>query len=193
MLNATQLAASTEATLDRALRFVHHLNAAMAAYAIDTPKRQAAFLAQIGTETLGLRYISEIWGPTPAQQRYEMRVDLGNTEPGDGFRFRGHGLIQTTGRFNHATVRDRLRVRLGIRVPDFEAFPEKLCDPEWASYSAADYWDMKRINVYADRDDFDGVSDLVNRGSKTAREGDSNGWADRKRRWGVAKKALGIV
>lgn len=193
MLTASQLAACTEAPLDRAQRFVDFLNAAMAAYAIDTPQRQAAFLAQIGHETLGLKHTSEIWGPTPAQARYEMRLDLGNTEPGDGFRFRGHGLIQTTGRFNHAKVRDRLRVRFGIRVPDFEAQPEQLAAPEWASYSAADYWDMRRINAFADRNDFDGVCDLVNRGRKTPAEGDTNGWADRKRRWRVAKKALGLV
>lgn len=193
MLTAQQLAASTGASLGNAARFVDHLNAAMAAYEINTPKRQAAFLAQIGHETAGLVYTSEIWGPTPAQQRYEMRLDLGNTEKGDGFRFRGHGLIQVTGRFNHAKARDRLRVRFGIRVPDFEAFPEKLTEEEWAAYSAGDYWALKNINARADRDDFDGVSDLVNRGRKTDPEGDSNGWADRKRRWGVARKALGLI
>lgn len=193
MLTASQLAACTEAPLDRAQRFVDFLNAAMSAYAIDTPQRQAAFLAQIGHETLGLKFTSEIWGPTPAQVRYEMRLDLGNTEKGDGFRFRGHGLIHTTGRFNHAKVRDRLRVRFGTRVPDFEAMPELLSTPEWASFSAADYWDMKGINARADRSDFDGVSDLVNRGRKTPEDGDSNGWADRKRRWGVAKKVLGLI
>ena len=61
----------------------------MALYAIDSPKRQAAFIAQIGHESGRLIYVRELWGPTPAQERYEGRADLGNTEKGDGFKFRG--------------------------------------------------------------------------------------------------------
>jgi hypothetical protein len=43
----------------------------------------------------------EIWGPTAAQKRYEGRVDLGNTQPGDGKRFMGRGYVQITGRENY--------------------------------------------------------------------------------------------
>ena len=114
---------------------------------INTPARVAAFLAQVGHESGGFRYTTEIWGPTTAQQRYDGRKDLGNPQPGDGSRFRGHGLIQTTGRYNHARVRDRLRQRLGPDVPDFEAQPELLAADEWAATSAADYWDDKGLNA----------------------------------------------
>ena len=61
----------------------------------------------------------------PSGAAYEGRVDLGNTQPGDGVRFKGRGLIQTTGRKNHALVRDRLRQRFHD-VPDFELEPEAL-------------------------------------------------------------------
>ena len=184
-LTARQLALCTGARIDRAQRFVPFLGEAMVAYAIDTPARQAAFLAQIGHESGGLRYTSEIWGPTSAQVRYEGRADLGNVRPGDGFRFRGHGLIQVTGRANHASARDRLRVRRGLRVPDFEALPEQLCEPEWAAWSAADFWDMKSLNYLADAGDFERITRRVN--------GGLNGYADRQALWDGAQKALGLA
>jgi putative chitinase len=167
---------------------------AMREYGIDTPLRQAAFLAQIGHESGGLQYASELWGPTLAQQRYEVRADLGNLQPGDGRRFRGHGLIQITGRYNHARIRDRLRERFPDRdVPDFEVMPEALALREWAALSAADYWDEHNLNHWADLPDFDGVSDMINRGRKTAKEGDANGFADRLARYQSALATLGVI
>ncbi len=164
---------------------------AMREYGIDTPTRQAAFLATVGHESGGLRYARELWGPTATQARYEGRADLGNTQPGDGKRFRGHGLIQITGRFNHARVRDRLRLRFpDADVPDFAAYPEALSQYEWAALSAADFWDDKNLNAWADRGDFDGVSDIVNRGHKTSREGDALGWSARLALYGQALRAL---
>ena len=126
MMEATTLARCTGARLDRAQRYVDAINEAMSLYGIDTPIRQAMFLANVGHESGGLHYSTELWGPTLAQEGYEGRKDLGNTQPGDGVRFRGHGLIQTTGRYNHAAVRDRLRVRFPDRnVPDFEREPDE--------------------------------------------------------------------
>ena len=71
-------------------------------------KRVAAFIAQIGHESGQLVYAREIWGPTPAQAKYEGRKDLGNTVPGDGFKYRGRGLIQITGRANYAACGEPL-------------------------------------------------------------------------------------
>jgi putative chitinase len=153
----------------------------MAFYSIDTPARQAAFLAQVGHESGGLRYVRELWGPTDAQERYEGRLDLGNTQPGDGERFKGHGLIQTTGRANHAKVRDRLRERFDD-VPDFEAEPESLMEPKWACLSAADYWDMHKLNVLADAGDFRRITKRIN--------GGFNGYDDRLARWELARRTL---
>lgn len=186
------LAACTGARIDRAARFAAFLSAGMAFYGIDTPGRKAAFLANIGHESGGLKYVSEVWGPTPTQERYEGRKDLGNNKIGDGSRFRGHGLIQTTGRRNHALVRDRLRQRFS-NVPDFEADPDALMDAQWAALSACDYWDMHGLNALADAGDFDGICDVINRGHKTEEVGDTNGYEDRCERWEYAKHALGCA
>lgn len=68
----------------------------------------------------------EIWGPTPAQQRYEGRVDLGNTQPGDGKRFMGRGYVQITGRANY----HRASTIVGR---DLVANPELTMDPDIAA------------------------------------------------------------
>lgn len=176
------LRAATGCTPEAAARFAGPLTDACAAFDIDAPVRLAAFLAQVGHESGSLRHTREVWGPTPAQARYEGRADLGNTEPGDGSRFRGRGLIQTTGRYNHARVRDRLRARLGDRVPDFEATPEALEDPRWAAWSAADYWDDRKLNALADAGQFDTITYRIN--------GGQNGQADRRARHARALAAL---
>ena len=68
----------------------------------------------------------EIWGPTPAQQRYEGRVDLGNTQPGDGKRFMGRGYVQITGRANY----HRASTIVGR---DLVANPDLTMDPDIAA------------------------------------------------------------
>lgn len=172
------------ATEAKAAEILDAVSLSCALYDITTPARIAAFLAQVGHESGGFRYTSEIWGPTPAQQRYEGRKDLGNTQPGDGSRYRGHGFIQTTGRANHAAVRDRLRERLSVEVPDFEEHPEALAELPWACLSAADYWDMRKLNALADAGDFEGITRKVN--------GGLNGHADRVARWERVKAVLSV-
>lgn len=214
ILTAEQLAACTGARIDRAQACLTGLVDAMRIFGIDTPDRVRMFLANIGHETGGLKYLSEIWGPTPAQKRYErnfsapwpsgneqarlpafavnrLAYSLGNVRTGDGRRFAGHGMLQTTGRYNHAKVRDRLRARLPhMTVPDFEVEPHKLAEPQWAALSAGDYCEMKNCNAMADVGDFDGYCDLVNRGRKTEDEGDSNGWDDRVALYGASLAVL---
>ncbi|WP_404940665.1 glycoside hydrolase family 19 protein, partial [Pseudomonas lundensis] len=92
--------------------FAPALNTAMNRYQIVGLKRVAAFIAQIGHESGQLKYVKEIWGPTAAQARYEGRADLGNTQPGDGSKFRGRGLIQITGRANYITCGEALALDL---------------------------------------------------------------------------------
>lgn len=147
----------------------------MAEFGIDTPTRQAAFLAQIGHESGGLHWSVEIWGPTEAQRRYEGRRDLGNVQIGDGFRFRGRGLIQTTGRANYTATGKALGV-------DLIAKPELLALPELAARSAAWYWKSRDLNALADAGDFERITRKIN--------GGLNGQAERIALWESARGVL---
>lgn len=172
------LAAATGARLERAAEFLPHIEAAMAEFGIDTPARQAAFLAQIGHESGGLRWLTELWGPTPAQQRYEGRADLGNIIVGDGFRYRGRGLIQITGCANY----QRLGAALGVNLEDE---PDQLAEPVLAARSAAWFWHTHRLNALADAGDFAAITRKIN--------GGLNGLADRVARWEAGKAALDVA
>lgn len=182
-MSPEDLARATGAHLQEAQAFAPVIDAAMEAYEINTPGRQAAFLAQIGHESGGLHWLIEIWGPTIAQQHYEGRLDLGNTEPGDGSKYRGHGLLQTTGRGNHARARDRLRAKFpDLDVPDFEQEPKRLAEPQWAALSAADFWADHGLNDLADAGDFMRITRKIN--------GGLNGYDQRLALFETAKEVL---
>lgn len=170
-----QLAAAVMCPLSRAAQWIPHLEAAMAAYGINTSARQSAFLAQIGHESGHLIYIREIWGPTQAQAGYEGRADLGNTQPGDGYRYRGRGLIQITGRANYRRAGDALSLPL-------EEHPELLELAANAAMSAAWYWQIRGLNELADAGDFERITRRIN--------GGLNGEAERLALWSAAKEAL---
>lgn len=178
------LIAATGCTPLRARNWLPHLQHACAVFAIDTPARAAAFLAQIGHESGRLQYVRELWGPTPAQSRYEGRKDLGNTQPGDGRRYCGRGLIQTTGRANYRATAAGLRAH-ARDVPDFEATPALLEQPAWAAMSAAWYWHSRNLNALADvgtDDAFVALTKKIN--------GGTNGLHDRRWLWAHALRAV---
>lgn len=150
---------------------------AAARFDISTPARAAAFLAQVAHESGQLAYTREVWGPTPAQLRYEGRADLGNTQAGDGKRFMGRGLIQITGRKNYLLCGFELHL-------DLIAMPGLLEQPEAAAASAGWYWHVKNLNRFADAGDFVGLTRAIN--------GGTNGLDDRQEFWARAKAALGV-
>jgi putative chitinase len=169
------LSRATGARIDRATEFFPFVEAAMDEFEINTPARQAAFLAQIGHESGGLHWCTEIWGPTIAQSHYEGRADLGNTQAGDGYKFKGRGLIQTTGRANYAAT----GAALGV---DLIAEPLRLAEPELATRSAAWFWRAHGLNEMADTGDFTRITLRIN--------GGTNGMADRLALYTAAQEVL---
>jgi len=162
----------------RAEMFLGALNAAMAEFLITSPMRQAAFLAQIAHESGQLRYVRELWGPTPAQSRYEGRADLGNVQDGDGYLFRGRGLIQVTGRSNYRAT----GIALGI---DLETNPQALERKDLACRSAAWFWQSHQLNELADQRLFGSITRRIN--------GGLNGQAERLALYETALEVMGVV
>lgn len=155
-------------------------------FEINTPLRQAHFLAQVLHESGSFNYLSEI----ASGAAYEWRRDLGNTKPGDGKRFKGRGLIQVTGRTNYTEL-TRYFQGLGDEV-DFVADPTSLCSPRYAVLSAGWYWhpfcQQKRrgsLNTLADQDFLEQITLKIN--------GGFNGLEDRKKYLAAAKQVLGVV
>ena len=154
-----------------------HIENAMRAASCTTPLRAAHFLAQIGHESAGLRYMEEI----ASGAAYEGRADLGNTQPGDGRRFKGRGPIQLTGRSNYRAF-TRWAQNAGHTNHDFEANPHLLSQPKWGFLAASYYWTVARpnLNAQADRDDLEAVTRSIN--------GGLNGLADRRQRLNRCKQ-----
>ena len=152
-------------------KYVEPLNAAMDEWEINTPQRQAAFLAQVAHESGGFHYVREL----ASGEAYEGRKDLGNTQSGDGKRYRGRGLIQITGRANYSAC----GAALGL---DLLGEPELLESPENACRSAGWFWWSRKLNGLADADNFRGITLRTN--------GGLNGYADRCAYWERAKEAL---
>ena len=174
-MNSAELARATGARLDRATEHLPHIDAAMQEFEINTPARQAAFLAQVGHESGGLHWLVELWGPTSSQARYEVRQDLGNDTPGDGYKFRGRGLIQITGRDNYTAA----GLALGV---DLLQSPELLGQSPLADRSAAWFWQAHDCNEMADAGEFERITRRIN--------GGLNGYVERMALWENAKDVL---
>jgi putative chitinase len=188
------------------------LNQSMAACAIVTPVRQAAFLAQVLVESSEFRQLQEALGYSAQRLRqvwpkrfpndaiaaayahqpeklanhiYGERMGNGDEASGDGWRYRGRGLIQLTGRANYASFSRALGV-------DAVGNPDLLAQPAGAALSAAWFWQAGGLNELADLTS--GAPDDVHFAELTRRiNGGLNGLAQRTAYWLRARQALGLA
>jgi putative chitinase len=181
-------------------------------FGIDTKERIAGFLAQCAHESAdftlikenlnysaeGLNKIFKKYFPTiddaaPYARKPEMiankvygnRMGNGDESSGDGFKYRGRGLIQLTGKDNYRACSTGI---FGdeqlLDNPDF------LLTKEGAVRSACWFWKKNNLNKWADAGDFDGLSDVINRGRKTEAHGDAIGFAHRNEKYQLAISIL---
>lgn len=132
---------------------------------LNRPHRVAHYLAQLMHESGAFRFDQEVWGPTPAQARYDTRTDLGNTPgaDGDGYLYRGRAGIQITGKANYEAFRDWCRAK-GYNPPDFVAHPDLVNTDPWEGLAPLWYWSTRNLNSYADRNDIETITKKINGG-----------------------------
>lgn len=159
-----------DASITRVKRLEHEaaLSAAFERFEINTPLRIAAVLAQFGHETGGWRWLRELGGKSYFK-KYDGRQDLGNTQPGDGARFRGRGYIQLTGRANYQQM-----AAWFPEIPLMEQ-PELAEQPHYAALFSCRWWVSRGLNALADAHQIKLITRKIN--------GGLNGYADRKQRY----------
>ena len=151
-----------------ATQYLPPMEAAMREFGITNVHRCRMWLAQVGHESVSLRYFEEI----ASGQAYEGRADLGNTQPGDGKRFKGRGPIQLTGRANYTAAGKALGLPL-------VANPAMAAQPAHAFRVSAWWWNAHGLNPISDRDDVQAATRRIN--------GGLNGLADRTARYNRIK------
>ncbi len=169
---------------------VEWINKTCPLYDIDTASEYAHFLAQACHETDHFKTLCEY----ASGKAYEGRADLGNTKPGDGVKFKGRGIFQTTGRSNY--------LQLGIKKGSRDLFintPSLLERPEYAVWSACEYWKTRGLNDAANHADGD-ILKKKYKGSiinvspvefiSITINGGYNGMEERKKFYAIAKKVL---
>ena len=175
MVNITKLLRSVlpnhKRIQDRCPLFGHYFEDLAPEYGLVTKKRIIHFWAQMLHETGGLKWLEELGGVSYFK-KYEpgTRIGkrLGNTETGDGYKYRGRGLIHLTGRYNY-----RLYNKLISNESNILDHPRRASDADIAVEVAMLYWKRKALNVRADEDDIRTITKKIN--------GGFNGFQDRKK------------
>lgn len=143
--------------------------------ALDRPHRLAHFVSQLMHESGRFRYDREVWGPTPAQKRYDTRTDLGNTaaRDGDGELYKGRTPIQITGKDNYRRFTAWCKGVFPKTAPDFVTSPEAINADPWEGLAPLWFWEQNKINSAADAGDVNRVTKIIN--------GGQNGLSDRRK------------
>jgi len=168
MKTETLMAAMPGLPRGTAAVYLGHMEQAMREFNITNVNRIWMWLAQVGHESGSLRYMEEI----ASGAAYEGRKDLGNTQRGDGVRFKGRGPIQITGRYNYTEAGKALNLPL-VQQPQIAA------QPQHAFRISAWWWRKHGLNEISDRDDVLGATRRINGGTR--------GLADRQKRYNVAR------
>ena len=161
--------------------FLPYINDYAEVFHIDTPKRMAHFLAQIAHESGELRYTKEL-GNKNDFRKYDvgrLKNMLGNLKDGDGYKYRGRGLIQITGRANYQAYQNSKYC-----TGDIMEHPELLEEPLGATKSAMWWWWKHDLNKLADSDCFVAITKTIN--------GGTNGLALRRKFLTRAKKVFNV-
>jgi putative chitinase len=158
----------------RLVPFIEPLNATFDEFEINTPARQAAFLAQAAHESGGFQWMREF----ASGAAYEGRKDLGNDEPGEGVRYKGRGIFQLTGDANYRAA--------GTEIwgdPDWLTYNPQLAEePVNACRIAGWYWKKHNLNRLADQNDMLRITHRIN--------GGQNGFKDRMEYYARAVESL---
>lgn len=170
-------------------RYLLPLNRTLHRYEINTRLRQAHFLAQVAHETARLRSAKEYASGAAYEPTTSAGRIVGNTQPGDGPRFKGRGLIHLTGRPAYAAYGAYRGTDLvsGTNPDRVETDPELACDVAgwfWTYGKHKSTPGAVRFNVLADADDVRTISLYVN--------GGFNGYAERQSFLRIAKQVLGV-
>jgi len=169
----TLMAAMPGLPRDKAQAYLAPMETAMREFGITSQPRACMWLAQTGHESLSLRHFEEI----ASGAAYEGRKDLGNTQPGDGKRFKGRGPIQITGRFNYTEAGKALGLPLVTQ-------PQLAAQPQHAFRVSAWWWRKHGLNEISDRQDVTAATRRINGGTR--------GLADRQSRYARCR-ALGAA
>ncbi len=156
----------------RATKYYSHIVSSMGVASITTRQRTCCYIAQLAHESDGFNTLEEY----ASGAAYEGRTDLGNTQKGDGKRFKGRGAIQLTGRSNYAKASQDLGIDL-VSNPSIVSE-----NPELAFKVSAWYWNTNNLNSYCDAGDFKGLTRAIN--------GGLNGYADRLNYYNLGKQYL---